>query len=297
MMELRMTTDLETALPAVIDFNFEELKAELTERLHHYNTLVVTEDSIQEGKADRAKLRKLKEAIETRRKEVKKRCEQPYKSFEAQVKELVALIDDPIAAIDKQVKTFEEQERKQKYAEIEAIYAEQVPETIKDIIPLQRILDPTWLNKGTSKKKITEAIETLVKRTNVDMALLDGVLPKYMAAVRTRYVETLDITQAMNYQDELMAAEESFRQQEEARRQREAQRAAWASQVPKAEEKPPVAVQEPARAPDTAPAPQANADERLYTLRLEFRLTRGQADALKQFLNSNHIGYTNITNN
>lgn len=297
MMELRMTTDLETALPAVIDFNFEELKAELTERLHHYNTLVVTEDTIQEGKADRAKLRKLKEAIETRRKEVKKRCEQPYKSFEAQVRELVALIDDPIAAIDKQVKTFEEQERKQKYEEIQAIYDEQVPDTIRDIIPLQRILDQTWLNKTTSKKKITEAIETLVKRTNVDMALLDGVLPKYMAAVRTRYVETLDITQAMNYQDELMAAEESFRQQEEARRQREAQRAAWASQAPKTEEKPPVAVQEPAREPVNAPAPQTNADERLYTLRLEFRLTRGQADALKQFLNSNHIGYTNITNN
>ena len=295
-MELRMTTDLETALPAVIDFNFEELKTELTERLHHYNTMVVTEDSIQEGKADRANLRKLRDAIETRRKEVKKRCEQPYKSFEAQVKELVALIDAPIAAIDGQIKTFEDQQRQQKYEEIQAIYDEQVPDTIRDIIPLQRILDPTWLNKGTSKKKITEAIETLVKRTNVDMALLDSVNPKYMAAVQTRYVETLDITQAMNYQNELLAADERFRQQEEERQRREAQRAAWASQVPPAEEKPPVAVQEPVREPAVAPVPQSNADK-LYTLRLEFRLTRGQADALKQFLNSSHIEYTNITNN
>ena len=289
-MELRMTTDLETALPAVIGFNFEELKAELTERLHHYNTLVVTEDAIQDAKNDRANLRKLRDAIETSRKDVKKRCEQPYKAFEAQVKELVKLIDAPIAAIDGQVKTFEERERQQKYEEIQAIYDELVPDAIRDIIPLQRIFDQTWLNKATSKKKITEAIDTRVKRTNVDMALIDGVNPKYMAAVRTKYIQTLDVATALDYQDELAANEERFRLQEEARAQRDAQRAAWAGQTPKAEEEPPVAVQEPAR--DAEPAPSSK--EKLYALRLEFQLTMDQANALKKFLADTNINYTKI---
>lgn len=298
LLELKMTTDLQTALPAEIVFNFDELEAALTARVDHYNHLVVTEDAIQEARADRANLRKLREALETSRKDTKKKWNQPLAAYEDRMKRLVSLVDSPISSIDVQVKAFEEQERKQKFAEIEAIYEEKVPDNIKEIIPLQRILDPTWLNKGTSKKKITEAIETWVKRTDVDMALIDIVNPKYMAAVRTKYIETLDITTAMNYQDELLAADERFRQQEEERQRREAQRAAWANQTPKAEEKPPVAAPEPHRAPDPAPAPQPHAEERRYLLKLEFpTITRGQADALKAFLRANQIDYINITNN
>lgn len=289
-LEMRMTTDLATAIPAEIGFNFDELKTELTERLHHYNHLVVTEDTIQEGKEDRANLRKLRDAIETRRKEIKRQCEQPYKAFEVRVKELTALIDAPIAAIDSQVKAFEEQQRQQKLTEIEAIYAEVVPDNLKEIIPLQKILDPTWLNKTTSLKKVREAIDNLAKRTNVDMVLIDGVNPKFMAAVRKKYIDTLDITTALNYQDELLAAEEQFRQQEEARQQREAQRAAWANQAPKAAEMPPVTAQEPVR----EPAPIPRQDTRLHDLKLAFRLTQSQATALKQFLIENNIQFQKI---
>lgn len=283
-LELRMTTDLATAIPAEIGFNFDELKSELSARLEHYNHLVVTEDTIQAGKEDRANLRKLRDAIETRRKEVKKQCEQPYKAFEARVKELTALIDAPIMAIDSQVKAFEEQQRQQKYAEIEAVYDEKVPEALREIIPLRRVMDPAWLNKGTSMKKVTEAIETLVKRTRVDMVIIDGVDPKYMTAVQQKYIETLDVQAALNERDKLVAAEMAFQQ-------REAERTVY---QPPAEKTPPAAVSEPSRGPAHTPAPQPH--ERLYPLRLEFKLTRGQADALKQFLQANNIAYTNITN-
>lgn len=290
MLEMKMTTDLQTAFPAEIGFNFEELKAELTERLHHYNTLVVTEDAIKEAKEDLAKLRKLKEAIESRRKEVKKKSMEPYDVFEKKVKELTSLIDKPVASINRQVKTFEEQEKQKKYEEIAAKYDELVPDAIKEIIPLQRILDQSWLNKTTSMKKITEAIETRVSRTNVDLALIEGANPKYMAAVRSKYIETLDVATAMDYQDELAAAEERFRQQEEARAQREAQRAASVSQTPQEKKNQPVAVQEPHR----EPAPQCIQEEKLYSLRLEFHLTMDQANALKRFLANSEIKYTKI---
>ena len=289
LLELRMTTDLTTAIPAEIDFNFEELEAKLQMQLLHYNTLVVTEDTIKEGKEDRANLRKLREAIDTRRKEVKKHCEAPYKAFEAKVKRLTALIDAPIASIDSQVKTFEEQERETKRREIASAYDELVPENIREIIPLDRILDNKWLNKGTTMKSIREAITQITKRAYVDMALIDGVNPKYMAAVRTKYIETLDITTALDYQDELMEAEARFKQQEEARAKRAAQEAARAGHVPQAEEKQTVSA--------PAPAPQPGTEERRYLLRLEFpTITRCQADALKAFLKANNIDYVNITN-
>lgn len=290
-MELRMTTDLDKALPAVIDFNFEELKSELTERLDYYNHLVVTEDAIQDGKTDRANLRKLREALETRRKEVKKQCEAPYKAFEAQVKELVALIDAPIAAIDCQVKNFEQMQRDQKQSEIETVYDELVPDYIREILPLGRILDQKWLNKSTSMKSIREAIETRVKRTNVDMALIDGVQPQYMTAVRAKYIATLDVNLAMDERDKLMAAEQAFQQ-------REAELAAYQSPV---KEAPPVPVQEPVRpnpVPNVIPESDVNPvkQERLYLLKLEMHLTKNQADHLKAFLSNEGISYRNITN-
>ena len=52
-MDFKLQTDLNT-LPSVIEFNYSELKAEMTERLKYYNNLVVSENSIKSAKADKA---------------------------------------------------------------------------------------------------------------------------------------------------------------------------------------------------------------------------------------------------
>ena len=76
-MEFVMGSSLES-LPKTIDFNFEELKTQLAESLELYAGLVVTEDGIKAAKEDRARLNKLREALETKRKEVKRECMAPY---------------------------------------------------------------------------------------------------------------------------------------------------------------------------------------------------------------------------
>lgn len=284
-LELKMTTDLATAIPAEIVFNFEELEAELQRRLEHYNHLVVTEDSIKEAKEDLANLRKLREALETRRKEVKNQCAVPYVAFEKKEKRLIALIDSPIDAINGQLKKFDDRQKEEKRSEIAAAYDELVPESLRDIIPLTRILDPRWLNKGTSMKSIREAIETVSRRTKVDVAYLDAsVDPKYITAVRAKYIETLDLEKAQEHRDQLVEAEQKFRQLN-------AQRAV---PQPPVEEKPPVAAQEPVAQPVVQPAPIPRQDTRLHDLTLAFRITQSQATALKQFLEANHIQYKKI---
>ena len=280
MMELRMTTDLETALPAEIGFNFNELKTELEERLHHYNTMVVTEDTIKEGKADLANLRKLKDAIETRRKEVKRQCEQPYKVFESRVRELTALIDAPISAIDGQLKRYEEERKAEKRGQISLAYATIIPEDLMDIIPLGRIFNPKWENASTTMKTVEDDLLTIKKRTYADLLALDTVDEKYAGAVRAKYIETLDVGESMRHMESLKAADKAFQQREESR-----------STVPKTEEKPPVAYQEPVR---QYPSPNPSGSERLHLLRLEFHITQSQANALKQFLVDNKIQFEKI---
>ena len=272
-MEFVMSTDLNTALPKEIGFNFEELKAELSERLEYYNGLVVTETTIKEGKAERAKLSKLREAVEARRKEVKRECMAPYTDFERKVKELVTIIDAPIAAIDSQIKAFDDLRREEKRAEIQRAYEAIVPGEQRDIIPLERIFDLKWLNATVKMKAVEETLTEIVRRTEGDLLALDAVEPEFSVAVRARYAETLDIGAALRYQQALRDAEEAARR-----------RAADTAQAPV---RPSATVNAPAAEP-------AHYQEKLYLLRLELYLTQPQATALKKFLVANGIDYEKI---
>ena len=150
-MEFVMGNSLET-LPKTIDFNFEELKGQLAESLALYTGLVVTEDGIKGAKEDRAKLNKLREALENKRKEVKRECMAPYTDFEAKVKELVGLIDQPIAAIDVQLKEYEEKRRADKRAAILEIYEETVGE-LRALLPFEKLWQDTWYNTSVTMKR------------------------------------------------------------------------------------------------------------------------------------------------
>lgn len=280
-MEFVMSTDLNTALPKVIGFNFEELKAELTARLDYYNSLVVTEDTIKEGKAERAKLSKLREAVEAKRKEVKREYMAPYTDFESKVNELVAIIDAPIAAIDGQLKAFDDLRREDKRAEIRKAYETIVPAEIQAIVPLERIFDSKWLNATVKTKAVEAELTTMVQQTEDDLQVLDMVEPEFAAAVRARYMETLNIGAALRYKQTLVAAAEAAKRRAEAMA---APAAAPAHEPEPVQEAPDIHVVEPAQ---EEPA-------KLYRLCLEIHLTQYQANALKHFLEANNIDYMKI---
>lgn len=79
--------------PAVIRCNFEDVKAQLSAKMAEYQGAVFTEESKSVAKAELASLRKTRDEIEKRRKEVKAQCLVPYNDFEEKVKELLAMIE------------------------------------------------------------------------------------------------------------------------------------------------------------------------------------------------------------
>lgn len=283
MLELRVDTDLQTALPSEIGFNFEELKAELAERLEHYNGLIVTEDGIKEAKADRAKLNKLRTAIDTRRKDIKKEYMRPYSEFEGRIKELTLLIDEPIKAIDTQLESYDERRKEAKKERVAQDYEKLIPFAVKEIIPLERIMDQKWLNATTTMKSVGEDLEAWAKRVNADLMALDTVEEGYRAAVREKYIATLDISEAMAHMDSLKAAEEAFRAREEAKKAKEE-----AEVAPKVETATEAESEPQTEAAETAP------EEKMHILRLEFQVTRAQAFNLKGFLDNQKISYRKI---
>ena len=60
--------------------------------LEKYENLTYTEDAIKTAKEDRSNLNKFKEAIDKRRKEIKKLCLKPYEEFEKRIKEYPSLL-------------------------------------------------------------------------------------------------------------------------------------------------------------------------------------------------------------
>lgn len=63
-------------------WNFQELKAEISETVRDYEMAVYTDDTIKQARADRAKLRKFTEALEDKRKEIRKKYLEPYEQFD-----------------------------------------------------------------------------------------------------------------------------------------------------------------------------------------------------------------------
>lgn len=284
-MEFVMGNSLE-ALPKTIDFNFEELKTQLASSLELYTGLVVTEDGIKSAKEDRAKLNKLREALETKRKEVKKECMAPYTDFEGKVKELVALIDQPISAIDGQLKAYEEQRRAAKLADILAIYEETVGE-LRALLPFEKLWQDGWYNTGVSMKKIREAIVAAEAKAASDLEVLETVESEFAEAVKIKYLEHLDLNEALL---------ERARLQERAKRLREyeEQRAKAAANLP--EEQRMEAASRGAEQAANIPEPAAGAEqaETVYRLCFECMVTAAQAKELSDWLKARNIQFRRV---
>ena len=216
-MELKIK---DIVIPEVIDFNFEEIKQEITAKAELYSNMVYTEETIKEAKADRTKLNKFITALEDKRKEVKKQCLAPYESFEKQMKELVAIVNEPVKLIDSQVKNYEDKKKEEKLEKIREFWeSTEHPEWLQ----CNRIFDQRWLNATFSMKKVQEAITERLEQIKADLATLEA-LPEFSFEAVECYADTLDINRAIHegqrladIQKRKMEAEaEKAKKQEEA---------------------------------------------------------------------------------
>ena len=256
-----------------IAFNYEELKAEITEKAKTYETLVYTEATIAEAKEDRASLNKLKKALDDERKRREKEYMQPFAEFKAQVNEIIGIIDRPVQIIDSQVKAFENAEKDKKKSEIENIWEAQ--EGRPDWMRLEQVWNERWLNKTYSLPNIKADLEFLTQKTNSDVTMING-LPEFNFEALEVYKQTLDITRAIA---------ETQRLADIKKRKEEAEAKKAAEEAKK--------VEAPAPAPTQEPKAQAPAEEAKW-IGFQARLTVPQALELREFFRSRNIEFKPI---
>ena len=183
----------EVAIPERIDWNFTELKNELTEKVELYSTVVYTDDQIKSAKADRASLNKLKEALNAERIRRKKEYIKPFEEFEAQVAEVVAIIDKPIAVIDKQIKEVDEKRRNAKREEIGSVW---VKMDRPEWLALPKIFNEKWLNVSYSMATIEAELGTTLEKVRADLGTLESLTEFNVEAIEV-YKDTLDLGKAI----------------------------------------------------------------------------------------------------
>lgn len=279
-MELRIK---EVDFPQIIEFNFDELKQEITSKAALYKNMVYTEESIKEAKADKAKLNKFITALDDQRKEIKKQCLKPYEEFEKKIKELVAIVDEPVQLIDSQVKTYEEKKKNEKLKKIQEYWeSTEHPDWLK----CNAIFDQRWLNTTFSMKKVQEAIDERLAQIAADLKTLE-TLPEFSFESTETYKQTLDINKAIS---------EGQRLADIQRRKAEAE-AAKAAEEKKIQE-----VAEQAAVNGVASssgvieaaheiAKQTAEQSESKWMRFEALLNVQQAKALKEFFETNNISF------
>lgn len=285
-MELRVN---EVAIPEKISFNYEELKAELTEKVAFYETLVYTDDQVKDAKADRATLNKLKKTLNDERIRREKEYIQPFNEFKAHVNEIIGIIDKPIAVIDKRVKEFEDQKKANKQKDIEELFASI---GFQSFVTLDKIQDPKWLNASVSMKSIEEQMRARMYQIGDDVFTLSQ-LQEFGFEATEVYKQTLDINKAIKEAQRMAEiakakaeAEAKKKAAEESRKAEEERKAKEIKEEQTVPHEQAVTPQEPVQSADST-------QERMV-VRFEVLLTTEDAYALKEFFKSRSIEFKAI---
>lgn len=249
--------------PATIEFNFDELKAELTAALAKYKGLTYTDDQIKEAKADRASLNKFRDAIEAKRKELKKTCLTPYEDFEKRVKELTALIDAPIAEIDVQIKAADEKKKAAKKEQLLAFWENNVNSECKKYFAFNDVFCEKMLNTTVSLQSAKEMIIEVVIKAENDLKVIADIAEKYRAAALDAYLKSKSLSDAVQTAKKLETLDRK--------------------------------IEPPQPSPAPVPANDTKVSGEILTASFRVSGTRDQLIALRDFIRANEIKIEPVT--
>lgn len=157
-----------------IEDNLDAVEASIREKVSEYSAIIVTEDSVKDGKKFLADIRKEKKALDDERKTIKDAWMAPYLAFENRVKKIIGLYDEPVKIVNDQLAEYEKQRKEMKRQIIEETY-NFVKEDMGEWLPLEKIYDKRWENATYTEKKIREDMELLFNQMKMSISTV-----KYM---------------------------------------------------------------------------------------------------------------------
>ncbi len=179
-----------------IEDNLDAVEQSIRERMQEYATVVITEDTVGDGKKLLADIRKEKKVLDDKRKEVKRRWLEPYEAFEKRIKAIEGCYASAEGEISAQLDIFEGQRREAKRQRIEEIYNE-VKGELEEWVPLERIYDKRWENATCTDAKIREDMTLAFGQMELSISTIKSMLSEFEADALYTLMDTGSLKDAL----------------------------------------------------------------------------------------------------
>ena len=278
-MEIQVYTPTQAQPLPPVEWNYLEVKQWVEDGLQAYKGVVYDENQIGEAKKDRAKLNKLAQAIDAKRREMKALYLAPYEQFEAEAKELVGMIKTVSAEIDAQVKAFDEFRKQQKQQFIEEQIYKPIIGDLAELVPYKRLHNPKWLNVTTSTGEISDELARMVEKIENGLKAIDRLNLEADIAERVKsvFLRDFDLAAAIAEKERIEAEREKMARYQAAQQAQAAEATPQAISAPVEEEKP------------AQPEAQPAVEEKVYTVTFRIHVTKAQLDGLGAYMRANEI--------
>lgn len=292
------SNDLEVAFAAVLAEHKDAVNSihqSMVEAAEAYEKYLDEDYEPQEDQAkkDRADLNRAEKNIAERFASLKSAYERPLEQFEIDVRRIRNQIKNASGIVDSTVKAHDEKRKNKKQEEIQAYFNTKN----FNLVSLDRIFDPKWLNKGTLMKDIREKIDEDVNGIYQDIEVLERI-PEYNQIAKAIYLTTLDMGAALRKVDELKGNAERLAKEQAQRELRKNQEQVERNSVEerrevKAEEK----VEEVhSLAMDALdlPEPEVEKPEELIEYTLRVKGTREELLLLRKWMTLHGVSYVRV---
>lgn len=260
--------------------NAKEYSAALKNEIANY-TIERYIDDPEAAKNDKAYLNKLLDEVAEKRKLATTTWNKPLDEFISVMKELESEIKTASNNLKTIVDKADQQVKDEKKAKIIEFW-----NTLNfTIVPIERVFNSKWLNKGEKMASIMEECKAITEKITTEMNTLKSMQDEDSETLQAFYLDTLDLNATLQKGNQLKENRARIKAEEE-------RKAALA-----AETKKPVVSDnsEPDLSPKGPVIPMSEAPkEPIATFRLEVTATASKLMALRKFIDANGITYKKI---
>ena len=266
-LELVLKDDLETLIPAMIEWNNSELMAKVEAILPTYQNQVYTDENIAQAKEDRAKLNAFANALDSERLEIKKRYTAPLDKFTSEVNNVISVVKATANKIGATITEYDEKRRLEKKALVVDYFTDKIGD-LAGLVSYEKLEDSKWYNATVSLKKIYAEIDEKFAKIRDDLSVIESLNSVDKDGLKAFYFRSLNIALAIK-ENERLLKERALIEERKAKESEVADK--------------PTTIQQVSKNTNTG-----------FTIRFEVTGTAIEIQNLKKFLNDNNIKYKAI---
>lgn len=231
--------DFTKNLPQIIS-NCESVKIWAVERTQiDRNRVLTTAEDFEDAKARCATYNKIMDAIDAKKKDVKKAYNEPYEKFERAIKETIAVLKDAKDHLWEQVKEAEEKIRADKLDKLQTYWEETLDHKITQYRTFTAIADTKWLNKGVNFKTAFAEMDKQYQQIENDLTAIHSLNSEFEISLLEYYKDGHNLGETIAYNGRLQSqklARETTKAETQANTQNTAEQGAQVQQTAQSDE-------------------------------------------------------------